>query len=53
MVKVTKHMGVLMTSEDKGIIPLTCEELFRMIEERKAADPSLLVLISPLFYFDL
>ena len=30
----------------RGIVPITCDELFKTIKERKAADPSLVTTIS-------
>jgi len=36
----TRHLWrTLLDGPDKGIIPLTCSELFVRVEDKKAADP--------------
>ena len=39
MNEILKHASSL-DGADKGIIPLTCSELFTRVEEKKAADPN-------------
>ena len=36
-----KHIFISLDGADKGIIPLTCSELFARVEDKKAADPNI------------
>jgi hypothetical protein len=35
------RLDVVLDGADKGIIPLTCSELFDRVESKKAADPNI------------